>query len=102
LSWNPFSQEGSRGKGFKKFITGVVLNLSGAIEFFIPLEIMLPSNFYRGSPYRCKKRSRREVRVLENLYSGTFSRLATLFPSILQESPQVTSRVAYKTYKNSH
>jgi hypothetical protein len=29
------------------------------------------------------------MRVLENLYSGTFSRLATLFPSVLQKSPQV-------------
>jgi len=42
------------------------------------------------------------MRVLENLYGGTFSRLATLFPSILQESPQVTSRVTHKTYKNPH
>ncbi len=33
-----------------------------------------------------KKRSKREMRVLENLYSGTFSRLATLFPSISQKS----------------
>jgi len=44
-----------------------------------------------------KKRSKREMRVLENLYSGTFSRLATLFPSILQKSPQVTSHVTHKT-----
>ena len=47
-----------------------------------------------------KKRSKREMSVLENLYSGTFSLLATLFPSILQESPQVTSHVTHKTLKN--
>jgi hypothetical protein len=49
-----------------------------------------------------KKRSKREMSVLENLYSGTFSLLATLFPSILQKSPQVTSHVAHKTLKNPH
>jgi hypothetical protein len=32
-----------------------------------------------------------------NLYSGTFSRLATLFPSILQKSLQVTSHVTHET-----
>ncbi len=40
--------------------------------------------------------------MLENLYSGTFSRLAPLFPSLLQKSPQVTSYVTHKTYKNPH
>jgi len=35
--------------------------------------------------------------VLKNLYSGTFSLLAALFPSILQKSPQVTSHVTPKT-----
>ena len=49
-----------------------------------------------------KKRSKREMNVLENLYSGTFSLLATLFPSILQKSPQVTSHVTHKTLKNPH
>jgi len=42
-------------------------------------------------------KSKREMRVLENLYSGTFSRSATLFTSILQKSPQVTSHVTRKT-----
>jgi len=37
------------------------------------------------------------MRVLENLYSGTFSRSATLFASILKNSPQVTSHVTHKT-----
>jgi hypothetical protein len=49
-----------------------------------------------------KKRSKREMSVLENLYSGTFSLLVTLFPSILQKSPQVTSHVTHKTLKNPH
>jgi hypothetical protein len=49
-----------------------------------------------------KKRSKREMSVLEDLYSGTFSLLATLFPSILQKSPQVTSHVTHKTLKNPH
>jgi len=40
--------------------------------------------------------------VLENLYSGTFSLLATLFASILQKSPQVTWHVTHKTLKNPH
>ncbi len=42
------------------------------------------------------------MRVLENLYSGTFSRLAILFPSILQKSPRVISYVTHKIYKNPH
>jgi hypothetical protein len=37
------------------------------------------------------------MRVLENLYSGTFSRSATLFPSLLQKLPQVTLHVTHKT-----
>jgi len=37
-----------------------------------------------------------------NLYSGTFSLLAALFPSILQKSPPVTSHVTHKTLKNPH
>jgi hypothetical protein len=37
-----------------------------------------------------------------NLYSGTFSLLATLFPSILQRSRQVTFHVTHKTLKNPH
>jgi hypothetical protein len=49
-----------------------------------------------------KKRSKREMRVLGNLYSGTFSLLATLFPSILQRSRQVTFHVTHKTLKNLH
>jgi len=48
------------------------------------------------------KRSKREMRVLEDLYSGTFSGLATPFPNILKKSPQVTSLVTHKTYKNPH
>ncbi len=42
------------------------------------------------------------MRVLENLYSGTLSRLATLFPSILQKSPRVSSYITHKIYKNPH
>ena len=39
---------------------------------------------------------KREAGVLEKLYSGTFKRLATLFSSKTQRSPQVTSYVSHK------
>jgi hypothetical protein len=35
--------------------------------------------------------------VLRNLYSGTFERFITQFPSLLKRSPQVTSLVTHKT-----
>ena len=44
---------------------------------------------------------KREVGVLENLYSGTFKRLATSCPSLLSKSPCVTSYVTHKTKKKS-
>ena len=44
-----------------------------------------------------KNYMKREVGVLERLYSGTFKRFATEFPSISQRSPQVTSYVPHKT-----
>jgi len=40
---------------------------------------------------------KREVGVLENLYSGTSKRFATQFPSISQRSPEVISYVTHKT-----
>jgi len=39
---------------------------------------------------------KREAGVLENLYSGTFIRLATLFSSKNQRPLQVTSYVTHK------
>jgi len=45
-----------------------------------------------------KKRSIRQLGVLENLYSGTFKRFAAPLPSILRRSPSVTSYVTHKTY----
>jgi hypothetical protein len=35
--------------------------------------------------------------IFPSLYSGTFKRFATEFPSISQRSPQVTSYVPHKT-----
>jgi len=43
-----------------------------------------------------KNYKKREVGVLEKLYSGTFKRLATLFSSKIQRPPQVTSYVTHK------
>jgi len=37
------------------------------------------------------------MRMLKNLYSGTFSRLVPPFPSKLQKSRQVTSHITHKT-----
>jgi hypothetical protein len=48
-------------------------------------------------PDSCKKIIRkREVGMLESLYSGTFKRFATKVPSIPQRSPQVTLNVSHK------
>jgi hypothetical protein len=44
-----------------------------------------------------KNYMKREVGVLESLYSGTFKRFATKVSSIPQRSPQVTSNVPHKT-----
>jgi len=44
-----------------------------------------------------KNYMKREVGVLESLYSGTFKWLATKVSSIPQRSPQVTSNVPHKT-----
>ena len=44
-----------------------------------------------------KNYMKREVGVLEILYSGTFKWLATKVSSIPQRSPQVTSNVPHKT-----
>ncbi len=40
---------------------------------------------------------KREVGVLENLYSGTSKLFATQFSDISQRSPQVTSYVTHNT-----
>jgi hypothetical protein len=50
-----------------------------------------------NKPDSCKKIIRkREVGMLESLYSGTFKRFATKVPSIPQRSPQVTLNVSHK------
>jgi hypothetical protein len=43
---------------------------------------------------------KRRLSVLKNLYSGTFERLATHFPSILQVSLQKIFSVTHKTVKS--
>ena len=44
---------------------------------------------------------KREVDVLENLYSGTTKRFTTQFSSISQRLPQVTSHVTHKIEKSA-
>ncbi len=44
---------------------------------------------------------KREVGVLESLYSGTFKRFATQFSNLSQTSPQETLHVTHKNYKKS-
>ncbi len=48
------------------------------------------------------KRFKREMGVLKNLYCGTFSHFAALFPSILHRPIQVTSQATHETYKIPH
>jgi len=43
---------------------------------------------------------KREVGVLESLYSGTSKRFATQFSNLSQTSPHETLHVAHKNYKN--
>jgi len=47
-----------------------------------------------------KRLGQKQVGVLEKLYSGSFERFTTQFPSILQWSPKVKACATHKIYRS--
>jgi len=65
-------------------------------QIILVLEIHFNAVLMKYTSQLRKNYIKREAGVLENLYSGTFKRLATLFSSKTQRPPQVTSYVPHK------